>query len=206
MRFTEHLRRQLAFLKRSADAYDAGYQDEAIRIATSIRVLLHDTNRCTSLLTHLSARDITLLSTCKDPQPIVNGSDPFYAGMRLRFFNGMAMFGNGGYRPKLGDGSTHVHLAVSDWWNQTVYILDPTTWLSRKSIVLAVSDKDGGAHVDERLTPEYETLITPGSLGVLIGEREGQRVEVPIADGHFLALRQMAYELLHSEDLVALAQ
>lgn len=204
-RFEDHLLRQLRFLERSSAAYDAGFQDEAIRIATCIRVLIHDTARSTSLLNHLGATGIHLLSTCRDISRLVDGSDPFYAGARMQFFNGMAVMGDGGYRVKLGNGPVKETITVQEWWDQTVYVLDSRTRLSRRDIVLAAANKDGGAHVDERLTPEYELLIAPGSLGILISQQESGLTERPISDGHFVALRQMAYELLNSPELLALA-
>jgi hypothetical protein len=204
-RFKEQLQRQLAFLERSSDAYDRGLQDEAIRIAVTIRVLVHRTPRSTSLLNHLGATNIHLLSTCRDIRPMLDGSDPFYAGTRMRLFNGMALMG-GGYGPKLGGGSTQQPLVVDQWWGQIVYVLEHDTRLSRKDIVLAAANKDGGAHVDANLTPEYERLITPGSLGTLVIEKSGGTEEHPITEGHFLALRQMAYELLNSPELSALAR
>jgi hypothetical protein len=51
-RYVELLRRHLRFMQRSADAYDVGFHDDATRIAVSIRVLLHDTRKSTSLLRH----------------------------------------------------------------------------------------------------------------------------------------------------------
>jgi hypothetical protein len=148
----------------------------------------------------MNADQTPLLSTCRDIRAVAERR-----GGSIDFFNGMAMFGTGGYRAKLGDGSFRELLPAGSWWSHIVYVVDPHTWLSRRDIVLNVADKDGGAHVDARLTAEYEVLIRPGSLGVLVAESSGEAVEWPIADGHFLALRQMAYELLNSEALIALA-
>jgi hypothetical protein len=53
--FTGQLQRQLGFMENSARAYDAGHRDEAIRLATSLRVLFHQTPKSTSLLRHLGA-------------------------------------------------------------------------------------------------------------------------------------------------------
>ena len=43
----------------------------------------------------------------------------------------------------------------------------PGTQVSRKDVVLVAADKDGGAHVDSALTPEYERLIESGDLEVI---------------------------------------
>ena len=77
------------------------------------------------------------------------------------------------------------------------------TPLTRKDVVLTAADRDGGAHVDSRLTPEYERLAADGALGSLV---RSDSVEIPITNGHLMALRQIGYEVLHSPDLIALAQ
>jgi hypothetical protein len=41
----DHLRRQLEYLRRSCELYDAGHLDEAVRLAMVIRVLIHDTKK-----------------------------------------------------------------------------------------------------------------------------------------------------------------
>ncbi len=42
-RFRDQLRRQLRYIENSCQAYDQGDIDEGIRIATSLRVILHNT-------------------------------------------------------------------------------------------------------------------------------------------------------------------
>ena len=48
------LKDQILFLRNSAKAYDEGDISEAKRIATVIRILIHDKGNSTSLLTQLS--------------------------------------------------------------------------------------------------------------------------------------------------------
>jgi len=70
-RLTQQLRRQLGYLERSAARYDSGQLDEGIRIATTIRVLVHDTRNSTSLLSHLGAKSIAFATTAKpEPRPV----------------------------------------------------------------------------------------------------------------------------------------
>lgn len=196
--FQAQLKRQLDFLARSCQSFDAGFHDEAIRIAQCIRVLLHDTGKQTSLLTHLNAKNIALTSSCLD---IVSKVRPC---TRARFFNGMGRIeiGPNGpkYYPKLS-GMFRDDLPVEQWWMQTIFILDPDTWVSRKMVVLEAADKDGGAHVDASLTPTYERLIKSWDLGIFV---DGGGKETPISNHHFVALRQMGHELLDSPALIAL--
>ena len=56
MNYREQLTRHLEFIRRSCESYDAGDKAEGLRIAVSLRVLFHDTNHCTSLMTHLKLK------------------------------------------------------------------------------------------------------------------------------------------------------
>jgi len=204
--FRRHLRKQLSFLERSCASYDAGYTDEAIRIATIIRVLIHDTAHSTSLLRHLGAIGITLLSTCPDKD------DQFadlssYQACSFRGLGIMKVMPGKGAElvPGLGEKDYQTMVGVQKWWNQIVWVLDRQTKLTRKSIVLTAANKDGGAHVDLALTREYELLSFDGAAGVYSGKADGVEFQGEIQSAHLISLRQMGYELLHSPDLVALA-
>ncbi|WP_155854560.1 hypothetical protein [Paenarthrobacter nicotinovorans] len=55
-----HLVEQLEFLDSSCSAYDAGAPSEAKRLATTVRVLLHDTKLSTSLMRRLGLKESVL--------------------------------------------------------------------------------------------------------------------------------------------------
>lgn len=196
MDFKEHLKKQLGFLDRSCQSYDASFADEAVRIATVIRVLVHQTGASTSLLKHLNATTINLLSTTFEPSP------------QTGYFVGMGMMRVGDekseYFPQLVEGPMNEFIPVSKWWNQVVMVLDAKHKITRKHIVLAAANKDGGAHVDEKLTDEYVALSAAGAVGTFVYETQGNREEAPIESAHLVSLRQMGYELLHSPKLVEL--
>jgi hypothetical protein len=72
--------------------------------------------------------------------------------------------------------------------------------------VLGAANKDGGAHVDPRLTPEYEALsrelvLRLGFVSPITGDRLSFKTDV----AHLVALRQMAWEILNSPDVAAAA-
>jgi hypothetical protein len=74
-----YLGKHLNFLARSAAAFDNGEKDEAIRMAVSMRVLLHDTKNSTSSLKLLNAKDIFLTSTCEEiPSGTVTSSGSMF--------------------------------------------------------------------------------------------------------------------------------
>ena len=204
-RYQEELKKQLGFLWRSCQWYDEGEVDEAIRIAVPIRTLIHDTRNSTSLLTHLNAKGIKLRSTVEDPSE----NATWYMGMgqyKQWRYEGKA---GASYDPSFDDTPVMTLLPVSKWWEQIVYVFsrrseaDPTgeievLRLSRKDIILTATNKDGGAHVDKKLTPAYEMLAADGTVGSFIWESDGVKQEFPITKAHLVALRQIGHEVLRS--------
>jgi hypothetical protein len=66
----EKLRQQLGFLDRSAALFDQGHEDEAIRLAQLMRVLLHDTSASHSLLGQLGVKEtLSYLDTSEPIDP-----------------------------------------------------------------------------------------------------------------------------------------
>jgi len=113
MDFIKHINRQLGFLERSCDSFDQGYIEEAIRIATVIRVLIHNTSSSTSLLKHLKATTINLLSTSMGAAE----GTVFYFGLGTLKLGGE----DSKYFASLGDGPIKNLIPVSAWWDQVVY-------------------------------------------------------------------------------------
>jgi hypothetical protein len=155
--FKAHLFRQLGFLWRSCQAYDEGHIDEAVRIATVIRVLIHDTQASTSLLKHLDAENILLSSTVvthTDIKPV------FMSAMgRTRITSTETT-----RKPNTDPTALQIQLTVPEWWGQVVYIYGQVQ-ATRKSLILGAANKDGGAHVDTKLNKEYEALMLGGVRG-----------------------------------------
>jgi hypothetical protein len=122
---------------------------------------------------------------------------------------GMLEFGPGkrGLVPALGRGPIAHFEPVDIYWNELVYVLDEgKTRLRRQDIVLGAAHKEGGAHVDPNLTPEYKRLVEDGAVGELFEVVGGQEVRrTPLTEAHFVCLRDMAYEMLHSPELMDLA-
>jgi hypothetical protein len=197
--FKEYLEQQLGFLRRSCDSYDAGHTDEAIRIATTIRVLIHNTKSSTSLLKHLGALDIKLSSTVIGDH---HSNSVMFMGMgRLSIVVG----GSTTWKAATVPDAIKTQLPVSDWWNQVVYVLGKTR-ASRKDLILAAANKDGGAHIDANLTTEYESLMTTGQRGFFhYTPTNDMHNFQPVMDAHLVYLRQMGFEILSSPQLLAFA-
>jgi len=105
-------------LRRSCESYDAGHTDESVRITTITRVLIHDTKNCTSLLKHLGGINIRLSSTVS-----VLDIPPSQIAMHIGMGRLTTTATGGTWKPSISSDSIKTQLAVSEWWNQIVYIL-----------------------------------------------------------------------------------
>lgn len=195
------LHKQLGFLTRSCESFDAGFHDEAIRIAVSIRVLVHDTRSSSSLLAQLGAKSLLLRSSC----PLINAKTLMFAGglssARVSIDNGRLKEAT--YVPNLDSLSRRAtFLPVEDWWNQCVYRISEGD-VTRRHIVLGAVNKDGGAHVDPNLTREYEALCK-GIFSVGFATPQ-ESIDTSLPNSHLTDLRQMGHELLNSPDLINIA-
>lgn len=187
-----HLDRQLRFLETSGFLYDEGHRDEGIRIATVIRVLVHDTPSSHALLHQLGAEAIDLQDMCRSIPEAMDG--PFL-GLANRAFTAYGEV----LIPFCDAGGPGLPRRLPDWWNQTVGIDEAAdVRLTRRDIVLAAVNKDGGAHIDLH-TQKYSRLARPGYFDKFVD------LGGPLIDAHLVALRHMAFEILNSPQLVALA-
>ena len=199
----EQCRRQIRFIQNSVAAIASGNLEEAIRLATTIRVLIHEPKQkrrgkqaSQSLLGQLGAMGVHLFTTSRD-QP---SSVLYYAGPVMHKIDGSgAEFATDVNVYRFGH-----FVPATKWWNQVVFIRDGVR-LTRRDVVLTAANKDGGAHVDAELTAEYEMLKAPGAMGfVSVGSQTSGKV-FTIDDGHLKLIGLMGIELLKSPDLLNVA-
>jgi hypothetical protein len=179
-----HLRDHLDFLQSSADAFDGGKIGEAKRIAVSLRVLFHDTSRSSSLLGQLDLLSGKFLSTAAPYRP---GNMTSHIGLAM-----MTMTEAGAdYFAPLDDVPWKRWLSFGDWWNEIIFVDRERAEMSRKNLVLAVANQDGGAHVDPTLSETYARLSRHNSLGWVF-----EPGNVPIENVTRSAIRQVGHEAL----------
>ncbi len=189
----DHLRRQLGFIQKSCETYDAGDDAEALRVAIAVRILIHQNTNSNSLLNQMGVNNtIKLLSTIK-PAPVTKG---VVDGISVLF-----PMGNRLVHPPLGSTGYSEFVAVDDWWNQPVFSRENRT-IARRDMVLLGANKDGGAHVDKKIGDKGKMLREGGfwADGVIRGKA------IDMSDFHLVGLRQFGYEILNSPDLVRLTR
>lgn len=192
----KQLDEQLHFLSISAEAYDKGDTAEAKRIASTLRILFHDGKGNTkSLIGQLGLQDKKFYDTAAQSEIY------FAGGQRLGSFAGLlalTMGENGQYVPLFDESVPGMaeYANFSEYWERVVFIDSKGVIFTRKNIVLAVADQDGGAHVDGSIDNGHYGLSRENSMGwVAIGmnsaPRAPERPDLP-------ALRQIAHEVLRS--------
>ncbi len=171
-----------------------------------LRVLFHTTSHSTSVLDQLGQTSVELLSTCAigprpEPPPGLKQASLSFGLAPITFdAHGIA------YVPPLADAHKQRFLPFREWWAEVVFRLFPETDVTRRDVVLGAANKEGGAHVDQNLTPEYDALISQTLWRFAL--HAGNRIleEGDLSGSHYAALRQMGYEVLSSPALVALGE
>lgn len=186
-----HLREQIRFLIHSSSSFDKGFEGEAKRLATVIRVLFHDTSMSTSLLTLLKKKNISFYDTAIDYDP-----------SNLLPHNGLTMI-----RISTRSGAEYVapldnlspsrnkneKVSFDEWWNKIVFTDKEDNVFTRGDLVLTVANKEGGTHIDLKLDRAYANLSRFDSLGWK-SHRGG--VEEDLNNPVLPSIRQIAHEVL----------
>lgn len=193
-RFIKKFQEQFQFIQRSCRSYDEGYEDESIRLATSLRVIFHNTMASTSLIKHLNFNNKIMLSSSGGQGNIldllswvidINSPQPVKT------------------RPQLGDKFRQI--SIKEWWDIEQVFTYKTQKYTRKKIILTATNKDGGAHVDEELDKFYEALSAGSGIdGISITGNLTYNGEPPFQQGvnqsaknvQLSLIRQFAHEFL----------
>lgn len=153
----DHVTEQRDFLASSCAAFDRGERHEAKRIAVAVRVLVHDTNASHSLLGQLDAVD-------RHAFPCVNKSAvDESAFVATGTMTAMRITATGAEAVAKTD-VTGRELPFDQWWNEL--LAKGTDFaLTRRSVVLALTNQGGGAHVDRRPGNHYRGFAEGTTVG-----------------------------------------
>lgn len=202
--YLETLHEQLDFLIDSCEKFDMGKFHYAKQIATQVRVLVHQTNLSTSLLTWLEKQDtMTFCSTASLPKNAI------YFISFITLVNRIILNESGSksiehtFLPILNSNKTvgKKWINFENWYNHPVLICKPTS-ISRKDIIMYLSNKDGGAHVDSyvdeniyKISKGIESLVYATDKPL---EEDPYQKGEPYINLINAAARQIAHELILS--------
>ena len=217
-----HLCEQLRFLRASAASFDEGFEGEAKRLATTVRLLVHDTKKSKSLLHQLKLKHaIQMHNTAHPFNPrnllphqglvVMRVKSPEGAGASITF----TLFGREEpntdappdkpraemtYVPRVnapgGGPWTPTDVSFTSWWEEIVIKDGEGQVFSRKDLILAMANKEGGAHVAPELDEAYAKLTRFHSQGWQVRTEEvRQPADNSLAEA---SVRQIAHEFLVS--------
>lgn len=189
--FNEHLTYCVEALNLSAQAFDNGYKGEAQRLAATVRMLVHDTGSSRSLLGQLGRKSAKFYDTAWP-----------YNALNLAPYMGIVGIDTGAgadaYLAPLDNLPPDAPPSWVDfdtWWDRVIFVDNQRKQTTRKELVLAVANTDGGAHVDPQLDAKYANLSRENSLG---WEFIGPKGKAPLTRPELAAVRQIAHETLKS--------
>lgn len=183
-------------LQNSCEQFDAGFELAYKQIAVILRTLLHDTKMSHSLLGQLGWKDHI---AWRDSNPVLPpGAHMVGFGLcslRMQIEAEHTDFGHQARDPETIMSMGHEANNFHDWWSSSAFKDSTGHEFSRRNLVLAVSNKDGGAHIDE-LPSAFRALSSEGSMGwrVGVGDAMAPFVVSPVP----ASIRTVAEELLLS--------
>jgi hypothetical protein len=175
----------------SAKSYDEGYYGEAVRLAATVHVFVHDHGKSSvSLLTHLKRKSIAFVSTAVPLNPRNLLTEMPLVMMRLSS-DQPSVF----YVPRLDDGPPigRSEEPFHKWWDAGVMRDNRRRIFSRKNLISNMRHREGGAHVDGQLDEMFADLGRNNSMG-WVGISAGEKF-VPAYGPEYASVRQIAHEL-----------
>lgn len=143
--------------------FDEGNENEARRIATSLRIMFHETSRSHSLFKQIKLNHNFFLWSSGELYTPSNLLSSWILLQLNRDKDGLS------YKPLGINSKRTFFLSYEDWWNEVIFD-DKKNVFTRKDIVTFVANQDGGAHVDKALDGKYAELVKHNSLGWTDGE------------------------------------
>lgn len=182
----KELEEQIYLLESSIINFDQGHMEEGKRIATSLRILLHDTSQSHSLLGQLNVKDKLYYF---DVARYYDGRNILSDDLLLNIL-----------APRLHITPKTPIKQFDEWWAHQVVMstggLSPKTY-TRKQLVLFLANQDGGAHVDPEMDQEFYEMTRNNKNGWFASNDESDiESQVPLSNDRIkLSVRTIAFEL-----------
>jgi hypothetical protein len=187
----QHLRDTIEALELSSRSFDGGFEGEANRLAAAIRVLVYDTGSSKSLLGQLGQKSIQFYETFipRELRTIMTYSGLTAIELTPEGAKYVAVL------DMLPSNCPPRWVSFDEWWNRVIFVDRKGSETSRKDLILAIANKDGGAHVDPVLDEKYADLSRRNSLAWRLSSPRG---DVPLKGPEKAAVRQITHEILKS--------
>ena len=158
--YLKALEEQRHLLRASIERMAAGDLVEALRVATSIRVFVHETGSSKPLLKRLDANYLELPIIDRKPDAPANTPPgvqtvvffcPVCASLK-------APEGTVSLNTDI-NATQHTPSKLGDWWENACMVLPGIGPVSRRELILGLSHKEGGTHVDDDISQKYQNVM-----------------------------------------------
>jgi len=151
---------QRHLLKTAIGGMAAGDLAQALHVATQIRVLVHETGSSKPLLKHLDKNylELPILDRIPEPQPAVAAgvlAITFFCPVSAQL---KAPAGTISLIAEL-EANRYAVSTLGRWWRNACMVLPGIGPVERRELILGLSNKEGGAHVDADITEKYKNLM-----------------------------------------------
>ncbi len=188
---TADLKKQHDLLQDRCNDFDTGDQDEALSIATCLRVLLHGTKDLSALYFQLGYQKYPFLSRVSQYLPEDLNS---YSGLvESRTIAGKPSK----YTPQIDQSTSAKTIMFDDWWHEVV-IDDRKSLFSRRDIVLYLANKVDGNCIDPDIIESIHELSVLNTIGWCTSNGEQQ---IDFNSMLYPTVRAIAQEVLDSFDV-----
>ncbi len=196
---------QYDFLKASCNAFDNGNEAEAKRLATTVRILCHDTAKSVSLLKQLKIKAIDFYDTAPPYDQRYLGWTPL-----IRSIDSSSPLVKSQELPILDADRAKWH-PFDKWWKAVVLTHTKNTptgkeaILTRRTLVMGLANQDGGAHIDPVLDETYAHITRPSGLGWSEGYigPEGSFFQQTTTRFDLITMRQIAHEVIRTLESIS---
>lgn len=196
------LQKQLHILHNSCEKFDKSksrldLETETLQIAVRLRILWHNTIKSKGLIAQLNLLNEVVDTAFIVPPTFVYGDSPAPPSDERRLF---AIGGSRAYAPLFDHGPAGISKSpFKQWWEGTVISDGESHKFTRKDLVLAVANTDGGAHVDSTIDAAYYKLTRKETFGIIRvvptnDPKVFRKVETPSPVA--VTLRQIGHETL----------
>jgi hypothetical protein len=164
-------------MKAAIEQMAEGNLVHALTIATSIRVLLHETGSSIPLLKRLRTNYLSLpIFTTAAPKP--QPTPPNVRAVTVMHIAANLMIAGGklSLNPMINI-EDREQKTIGQWWTDLGFVVPGGTPLCRRDIILGIANKEG-AHVDDDMPRNYRIMLQSKSLRIKINESEYEPVNI----------------------------
>lgn len=190
------IREQVRLLQILGRQFDAGDRVLGYPLATAIRVLVHDTEKSHALLAQV--QELNTMPFLDTSAPINPKNLLSHGGLVImKIIPGVGNeWGPRKEAPPASNAQPR-DVRFAPWWNTDLMRDMKGSMWNRKAMVLAIANKEGGAHIDPVQPVNVRAIEDENSMGW--SYREPIIGNKPMSEGPLMSsIRQIAYELEES--------